>query len=239
MQTIILATDLDNTLVGNDKSLKVLNRYLQELRQVNKLKLVYATGRSLHAYKKLYKDKFLLHPDALVAAVGTEIYFGMKKVSAWPQVTNWDTDLIRNQLRGITGLEDQPASELHHYKVSYFLKFNPKTLEAVKNRLKNLKVDVLYSHNLFLDILPRGINKGSALKYLADNWKVTAANIIACGDSANDADMLKNNKAIIVSNAHQELLDWALKNDQGNFYLAKSKYAAGIIEGLQYYKVLT
>jgi hydroxymethylpyrimidine pyrophosphatase-like HAD family hydrolase len=90
---------------------------------------------------------------------------------------------------------------------------------------------------LYLDIVPRGVNKGSALRLLADRWHIEAEDTIACGDSANDISMLKHNKAIIVGNAKEELLQWALQAGNGNIFLAKGFYAQGIIEGFAYYGV--
>ena len=48
----------------------------------------------------------------------------------------------------------------------------------------------------------------------------------------------REEKGIIVANAKQELLDWHNKNPNKNRYLAKTKFAAAIEEGLQYFGFL-
>jgi len=52
------------------------------------------------------------------------------------------------------------------------------------------------------EILPQGVTKGSALKYLADKLGIHSAQIMAFGDGDNDASMLDYaGSAIAVSNA--------------------------------------
>ena len=235
MQQILLATDLDGTLVGNDQTLKTLNKYLLKLREEGLLRLVYATGRSLHKYKILEQEKTLLKPDALVTAVGTEVYLGEEPATDWPEVHGWDRKELLAKLDSIHGLVKQPATEQRPYKISYFLK-NPNMLTVVRQCLSDMRVDILYSHELYLDILPKGINKGTSLLFLASVGEFQLGDLIACGDSANDIDMLAVSKAIVVGNANDELLEWVEQNPRHSAYLASAQYAAGILEGLQYFQ---
>ena len=69
---ILLITDLDNTLVGDDLATKKLNQYLCTYRQNHVL--VYATGRSYASAQKLRQERQLLDPDYWVTGVGTEMY---------------------------------------------------------------------------------------------------------------------------------------------------------------------
>lgn len=48
MNSFLLATDLDNTLVGNDAALTNLNQQLAQKRERGEIKIVYITGRSLY-----------------------------------------------------------------------------------------------------------------------------------------------------------------------------------------------
>jgi hydroxymethylpyrimidine pyrophosphatase-like HAD family hydrolase len=109
---ILLATDLDDTLLGDDDSMHQLNNMLGELRDQHKLKLVYITGRSTQRYALLEDEKSILEPDALVPALGTEIYINGQMLSTWPQVTGWDNQLIKDRLADIQALELQPEAEL-------------------------------------------------------------------------------------------------------------------------------
>lgn len=238
MQTILLATDLDNTLVGDASALKQLDNEIERLRMDQRMKLAYVTGRSLEAYSSLAKEQSLLKPDAIITDVGTEIYEGEDlRTIAWPAVSDWDKDLIKNALLSIPEMKEQPTSEQGKYRISYYLE-SQKAYEQIVNLLRHLPVDVIYSGEKYLDILPRGINKGSALSYLAQTWGIDKTDIIACGDSANDIAMLRENKAIIVGNAKRELLDWVKSTTDTDYYLASENYSSGILEGLRYFGVV-
>ena len=235
----ILATDLDMTLVGDDDALSKLNKQIEDLRGKQKLKLVYVTGRSYELYRILEKEKKLLRPDSLITAVGTEIYDEVgQKVIGWPIVEDWNPVEIVKRLDNIKELIKQPESEQKQFKLSYYLENSHETFLLVKNILSDLSVDVLYSMNKYLDVLPRGINKGSALNYLAGLWRVEETNIITCGDSENDIGLLLIGKAIVVGNANSALKDWAKKQIARNIYFAEAKCAGGINEGLAYYHIV-
>jgi sucrose-6-phosphatase len=240
IMTFILATDLDMTLVGDDTALNTLNGHLSELRNQQILKLVYATGRSPILYKSLETKKELLNPDSLIAAAGTEIYDNAgSPIDGWPKVQNWNLHEIERQLSGLPELFKQPDTEQRRFKISYYLESDQGTYDRVREMLQNLDVDVIYSMDKYLDILPRGVNKGSALRYLAELWEIPQTKIITCGDSENDIKLLNVGKAIVVGNADRALKQWATSSVNKNIYPAKANYAAGITEGLTYWQVLS
>lgn len=238
METILLATDLDGTLVGDDGATKKLNAIVEELRAAKGLKFAYVTGRSPELFRDLQKEKSLLMPDALITAVGTEIYIEDKLLTEWPQVSYWDTEHIKEIISKYPELKFQPATEQRRYKLSYFLEDNNQLVETIRNELRDLPVSVVYSMSMYLDILPENVNKGSALQFLAYEWSVSKSNVYACGDSGNDIDMLASSNAIIVGNAKDELLRWAVSQSD-HLYKAEGSYANGIIEGLEHYHILS
>ncbi|MDJ0600531.1 MAG: HAD family hydrolase [Crocosphaera sp.] len=65
MADFLLVTDLDQTLLGDDKALIILNEMLEKKRREYDIKIVYCTGRSLKLYHQLNQVKPLLSPDAL------------------------------------------------------------------------------------------------------------------------------------------------------------------------------
>lgn len=234
----ILATDLDMTLVGDDTALKTLNGRISELRNSQRLKLVYVTGRSPILYKSLETEKGLLNPDSLITSVGTEIYQDdLSPISGWPPVRNWDNQEIDNRLDKLPDLIKQPETEQRRYKISYYLESDHKAYKHIQEILQDLSVDIVYSMDKYLDILPRGVNKGSALLYLAELWGIPETNIITCGDSENDIELLSVGKAIVVGNANRQLKHWATSSANQNIYLAKANYAAGIMEGLNHWQI--
>ena len=124
-QLSLLVTDLDNTLVGNDKALHQLLSLLDRYRQTYGTKIVYATGRSRALYQELAETARLLEPDALIASVGTEIYLrdSLTPYSDWIDKLsgNWQREQIVSILSQFADLEPQPASEQRPFKVSYYL----------------------------------------------------------------------------------------------------------------------
>lgn len=237
MSEILLATDLDETLVGDDKATYELNEIIIALKATKGLKLAYVTGRSPELYAQLQEQKSLLIPDALVTAVGSEINVNGEKQTDWPIAPGWDIAVLKQLLSLYPDLQLQPPTEQRQHKLSFLLNQNPALVNEIRNQLAEQPVDVIYSMGQYLDILPKGVNKGSALIYLVLKWGISPNNVYACGDSGNDISMLACSRPIVVGNARSELLRWADSQPQRPF-VAQASYANGIIEGLKHYQVV-
>lgn len=246
----LFVTDLDNTLVGDDNALKELNQQLSQHRQEYGTKIVYATGRSRQIYHDLKTEKQLLDPDALIAAVGTEIYDDDGQNTpdpGWSEQLSqgWDRDLIVATAAHYSDLVPQPDSEQRPFKVSYFL--TEEAAEEVLPRLdsllaeRGLDVKLIYSGGKDLDILPRKADKGLAVQFLQQKWGMDNTKTVVCGDSGNDIALFSVGEArgIIVGNARPELRKWYDENPADYRYMAQAHCAGGILEGLQYFKFLS
>jgi sucrose-6-phosphatase len=245
----LIVTDLDNTLVGDDESLQQLNELLDRYRQTSSTKIVYATGRSLTSYQELATTHRLLPPDALIAAVGTEIYI---RESSEPDIA-WEQQLSHNWYREkvlfiadrFADLKPQSQPEQRPFKVSYHL--SPNVAPAVIIELhqlieqEDLNVELIYSGSKDLDIIPQGGNKGKAVQFLRLRWGIDPANTVVCGDSGNDTSLFQYGieRGIIVGNARSELRLWHQLHPADYHYLAVAECAAGIIEGLKYFRFVT
>jgi hypothetical protein len=248
MRPFLFITDLDNTLVGDDGSMGVLNDRLASHRQQFGTTLVYSTGRSPILYQQLAMEKPLLQPDILVCAVGTEIYYRGQDCwdRQWSDLLSqdWDRELIVAIAAHFADLAPQPESEQRPFKVSYCL--SPTAAQMVVPELaaklgdRGLDVQLVYSGNQDLDILPQRANKGAAMSFLRQQLGMAAEQTIACGDSGNDLAMFRDRpeRGVIVGNAQPELLHWHHANPNPNRYLASAVCAAGILEGLQYFGFL-
>jgi sucrose-6-phosphatase len=242
----LLVTDLDHTLVGNDQSLHRLNQILDRYRQTWGTKIVYATGRSRASYQNLVATQSLLAPDALISAVGTEIYVGDAAIPdpEWVDKLNlnWCRERIVDIASRFADLDAQPQSEQRPFKVSYYL--SPSVVAAVLPQLQELlaqqllDVEIIYSGSKDLDILPRGGDKGTAVQFLRDRWQLDPTQTVVCGDSGNDISLFKYGKerGIIVGNAQSELRLWHELHPVNYHYQAVAKCAAGILEGLTYFR---
>ncbi len=244
MTPFLFVTDLDNTLVGDDQALGELNRYLSQHRQEYGTKIVYATGRSPVLYQQLQTEKNLLQPDALIAAVGTEIYLnGSDPEPKWSQrlAQNWDRDVVVATTAHFADLVPQPDSEQRPFKVSFFLTeaIAPEVLPQLESLLQERGLDtkLIYSTGQDLDILPRHSDKGLAMQFLRSLWEIKPEQTVVCGDSGNDIALFSvgTERGIIVGNASSELLQWHKNNLVEHRYLAKAACAGGILEGLKHF----
>lgn len=106
-----------------------------------------------------------------------------------------------------------------------------RALEAVRHRLAGLPVDVIGSAGIYIDVLPRGINKGTTLRRVL-RWRGYADDdVIVAGDSLNDLALFETGLAgVAVGNSEPELLARVAGREQ--VYLASGQGAAGIVEAL-------
>ncbi len=245
----LFVTDLDNTLVGDDDALKELNQQLAQHRQEYGTRIVYATGRSRQIYHDLKAEKQLLDPDALIAAVGTEIYDDDGQVTSDPA---WSEKLSQGRDRELTvataahyaDLVPQPDTEQRPFKVSYLLTEEAavEVLPRLESQLveRGLDVKLIYSGGRDLDILPRNADKGLAVQFLQQKWGIDNRRTVVCGDSGNDIALFSVGEArgIIVGNARPELRQWYEENPADYRYMAQAHCAGGILEGLYHFGFL-
>lgn len=237
----LLACDLDGTLLGDKASLRKLMENLEGLRSSGKLRLVYATGRSLESFKSINSSEGLTKPDALISSVGTEIYIDPNNIPLpqWQDTfkNGWERNTIRDLCLASTRLILQPEIAQNPYRIAFVSNSSQSSdLETLRIKLSKEfpEVDLIVSHNTeFIDVVPKGSDKGSALKFLASHWGIDIENVICAGDSNNDLPLLRVAKAIIVGNAFKELKDKLPENDK--VYYASRFFAAGVEEGLDNY----
>jgi hypothetical protein len=249
MSAFLFVSDLDNTFVGDDTALATLQQYLKEHRETHGTKVVYATGRSLQLYQDLAQEKSLMTPDALITSVGTEIYLDpshIKYDQSWSEILSqgWNREKISEIAGKFAELTPQPHSEQNPFKVSYYLseKDAVTVIPSLKAHLSQsgLQTKLVYSGSHDLDILPINGDKGLALKYLREKWKVEPDKTVACGDSGNDIALFQGmERGIIVGNARNELREWYISHQKPHHYLSTASYAGGILEGLKHFGFLS
>uniref|UniRef100_B8HKQ6 sucrose-phosphate phosphatase n=1 Tax=Cyanothece sp. (strain PCC 7425 / ATCC 29141) TaxID=395961 RepID=B8HKQ6_CYAP4 len=248
MVPFLLITDLDNTLVGDDRATQTLNQQLQSRR--SQFCLVYSTGRSLASTQELMAERQLLTPDFLITGVGTAIYrwesdFGSAQLSLdvhWADRLSegWQRGAISALAQQFEALIPQPAGEQNPWKLSFWL--DSPEAEAIVLALQTAlaqqghPAQVVFSSGRDVDILPELANKGNATAYLQKTVEIESAATIVCGDSGNDISLFEQaNWGIIVQNAQPEMLQWYNTCGRSGHYLARSPYAWGILEGLNYF----
>ena len=99
--------------------------------------------------------------------------------------------------------------------------------------LAGLEVTSSWSNNL--ELIPQGVNKGTALKQLADRLGIARDDVMALGDYDNDLDMIAYaGYGVAMGNASQSVLQVAryttLNNTQNGVAFSIRKYALGMDE---------
>jgi sucrose-6F-phosphate phosphohydrolase len=234
---ILFVSDLDGTLIGDSQALESLNQYIQQQRENIEIVVAYSTGRSKEKYLELKNTEPLETPDFLITGVGTQIYKQDNfndQLTNWPNnLPNWDRATILSKIMDCdNSISLQEETEQLPFKISFYGQVGNNYDELVRNTIDLYpQVDILISHNgEYIDILPKGINKAGAVKYLQNLVKPNK--VICAGDSLNDYSMLKENNAIIPKNGYEELTDKEYINP---CFIANRKYAEGVKEGLIYY----
>ena len=200
-----------------------------------------ATGRTVDSARSVLKEHGLPAPDVVISSVGAEIYYqghNLQFGQGWAAHIKhrWDRDKIVSLLESMDFLEYQDEATQRPFKVSYFMDPGKDRLAAVHNRLLSAKrrYSLIYSHGRYLDILPYRASKGKAIRYLSYKWGIPLPRFLVCGDSGNDAEMLKGEPmGVVVGDFSPEL--FALKGASRIFF-APSACAGGILEGITHYR---
>lgn len=236
----MIITDIDNTLVGDDPSLREFTRYLND--HQDQIAFGVASGRSVELVMEALKEYNFPVPDIIIAAVGAEIYYGEQchPDQGWTKHISyrWDREKIVSILEPFDFLTLQDSSVQKEHKISYDTENIPDNLNTVKEKLRAAKChyNMIFSHGKFLDILPFRASKGKAVRYLSMKWDIPLENIMVCGDSGNDREMLSGETlGVVVANYSTELED--LKGRR-KIYFSDKPFAAGIMDGIHHYQLL-
>ena len=236
-----IIANIDDTLVGDsNEHLAELLSLLQENREHIGFGL--ATGRTIKSATAFLKKHRIPLPDVLVTSVGAEIYYGknLHNGRGWEThiSAKWDREKIVNLLKDFAFLKSQKADVQQRFKISY-------EIEPAKDRLamihecllkEKCRYNLIYSQDRYLDILPYRASKGKAIRYLSYKWEIPLKNILVCGDSGNDEEMLRGEPlGVVVGNYSPELKK--LKGIRG-IYFAKQKCSDGILEGIRRYQFI-
>jgi sucrose-phosphate synthase len=237
----LLISDIDNTLLGDAEGLHELLVRLQAAG--GRVGFGIATGRRIDSAMKILREWGVPLPDVMITAVGSEIYYGLRRVEdmGWRQHIDyrWKPDALRRVLSGVPGVRLQPKSEQRLHKISYYHdpEIAPDVREIVRLlRVHDLHANVIFSHQEFLDVLPIRASKGLALRYLALKWGLPPERFLVAGDSGNDEEMLTGNTLAVVVGNHSPELEHL--RGQPRIHFAAGEYAWGIIEGIERYGFL-
>lgn len=236
-RVILLVSDLDGTLLGEDSAIAEFSAFVTSERP--NFLLAYSSGRFVASMRRSIEDHGLPEPDVLIGGVGTELFDVARDewIGDWPFLRGgWDPECVRAICLSHAEIEAQPADLSSLHKVSFFGRsLDRDFFDRLAAELANAgqAASIVYSSNRDLDVLPAGIHKGAAAAFVARRWRVDSRKVIVAGDSGNDLAMFREGfRGIVVANAHEELITL----DDANVYQAKAKFASGVVEGLRHWR---
>lgn len=234
------ASDLDGTLLGKLDATHAFRETWLSLGRERRPLLCYNTGRLLDDTLSLIREQILPEPDYLICGVGTLIYDyrAGKSVKSFQSILEegWDLgqveEVVRRELPAATL---QPAFYQTPYKSSWYAEgLGEEALHRLEEALDGagLEINIVYSSNRDLDILPKFANKGNALSWLLKHLKIRRDETAVAGDTGNDSAMIlkRGIRGIVVGNAQPELLEAIIGRD---VHVSREVCADGVLEALQ------
>ena len=243
MKIKLIATDLDGTLLRNDKTIsertkKILKNYMEK-----DGKLVLSTGRAYFGTEWVADE--LGVKGIVITYNGARIYDREREEMIYHAPLEEDivkkvieiSHLNKIHLNLYQGddwfVECRDTQESQYYTKAcgkepveksfydfdnYFMTKalfigEKEVLEELKEELRKKlgdKVHLTYSHSTYLEVLNREVNKGAALKRVAEYYGIDREKIAAFGDEMNDREMLEYaHYGVAMKNANPELKKYA------------------------------
>lgn len=228
---MILATDLDGTFLGG-KSLHKQKLY-RLIRKNKNINLVFVTGRGLESVIPILNDPIIPNPDYIICDVGATIVNGhtLEPVELLQNEIEKKWPGRRKIIECLAGIEGLKYQEVPQQRRCSFFTNDPDLINEVTNRVDQLGCEVIFSANKFLDVLPKGVNKGSTLINLIQFLKADGETVMVAGDTLNDLKMYECGfKGVVVGNAEQRLIEATLSMPET--YHAEEEGAGGILEAM-------
>jgi sucrose-6F-phosphate phosphohydrolase len=234
---ILLICELDEQLLENRKSLEWFGHWLMV--HPKQIRLVYLTAFSTDCVRELVAISRVPSPEFVIAWGGTEVdcFDTGASVAGWANKipSDWNTGRIRDALAEFPELKLHSEFMQSKNKVSYFLdRALPRALLQIEITLASsgLEANLSYFKHEFLDVLPRGINRVSAVDFLLSVTRVPKHQTVICGSSIGDLGLYQQGyRGIVTASADAELRDRV----PATAYRCERRSAAGLLEGLEHW----
>lgn len=227
---------MDGTFLESTDSQK--DALYQFLNENPDILLVFVTGRNTEVILPILDDMFIPNPHYIIGDVGATVIHGETLEPIQPIQNNiaqkWQETLDDiNDIKGLDILERQPVPQ--ERRMSFFV--TPDTVPHEKiEELSTRNCNVIYSNEIYLDILPHSTHKGATLKALINHLDIPHENVMVAGDTINDLSMYETGyNGVVLNNAETPLKDKTKSLD--NVYFSKGNGTDGILEALQHFKM--
>ncbi len=204
---MLLATDLDGTFLAGDAEAR--QQLYRLIARHPDIRLAYVSGRGLESVLPLLADPQLPQPDYIVCDVGATVVDGHTLQPVQPLQNQLDAlwpgeQAVTTALAPFAGLHRQATPQQR--RCSYVCDAGAIS-EAVHDAVAALECELLYSGGRFLDVLSRGVNKGSSLARLVGLIGIAPEQVLVAGDSLNDLSMFQQGyKGVCVGGSESSLV---------------------------------
>ncbi|NJN99486.1 MAG: HAD hydrolase family protein [Anaerolineales bacterium] len=235
----LLVVDMQGVLIGGaDEGRQRLQQALQQIRK--SILLVYFSGQDLATQIEQIEQNELLWPDYVISSVGTEIHrlpgeYPLKEWFRYIQAGFSRQAIVDFLAATYPQLELQAPAYQTPLKVSYNFKNAPaEALDKLYQALleAQLPIKLVYSFDLYLDVIPERAGIGPAVQFLKDSLALSPNQIFVAGHSGNHIDLFQYGfRGIVVGNATRRLKEAV----QLQAYFSHTSHAEGLFEGLDHY----
>lgn len=234
---MLLATDLDGTFLSGDPDSRL--KLYQLIASHPDIELVFVTGRGLELVLPLLADPTIPQPDYIICDVGATVVDGhtQQPVTELQGAIEqrWPGDhVIEEAVAHIEGLQRQEVPQ--ERRCSYFCE-EKSVSDELRKTVESLNCDLVYSAGRYLDVLPKGVNKGGTLKDLVEFLKVDRSQVLVAGDTLNDLSMFEQDfVGVCVGNSESRLLEATEHNTR--VFHATRPGCGGILEAIEHFGYL-
>jgi len=232
---LVLATDLDGTLLAGTHEARRRVRDLFSTATApgqTRPTLVFVTGRGLETVMPLLSDPTIPTPDYIIADVGaTVVDRELRPVEPIQHELTAHWPGSQAVLKALSGFPQLVRQSVPQERRCSFLAPEDAVTPALQAAVEALDCELLFSAGRYLDVLPRGVGKGAALRRLALAAGFDPASVVVAGDTLNDLSMFEAGfRGVAVGGSEPALLERVRKNP--SVHLATLEGCGGILEGL-------
>ncbi|CAL1521479.1 HAD-IIB family hydrolase [Chitinophaga sp. MM2321] len=230
---MLLATDLDGTFLGGTAADK--EELYSLLNNREDIQLVFVTGRGIRSVLALLENPAIPKPEYIICDVGATVTHLASMAPVEPVqagiAARWPGGHVRETLKSVKGLLHQEAHQ--QYRCSYYYD-DATDIDTARSVATSLHCDLILSAGKYLDILPKGVNKGNTLQQLLGVLALPHEQVLVAGDSMNDYSMYEMGfKGVVVGEAEPELL--VRTKGMPNVLRAQRSGAGGILEAMEFF----
>ncbi|SHL82256.1 HAD-superfamily hydrolase, subfamily IIB [Chitinophaga jiangningensis] len=233
---MLLATDLDGTFLGGTDADRTL---LYDIIRENKdLRLVFVTGRGVNSVLQLLEESRLPlpRPEYIICDVGATVTHLETMQMVEPIQSRiaalWPGEQVRERMAIVNGLIQEDT----HQQFRCTFRYDEGTdIAHAKALTTELSCDLLLSAGTYLDIMPKGVNKGYTLQKLLAHLGVPEEDVLIAGDTMNDFAMYETGiTGVVVGGAEEELVN--LTAHMPHVLQTQREGAAGILEAMSMHR---